>query len=196
MIVPVIILLSLAIFWGVSLINVFQHKGNSVEAEDGENPLSPAFSLALLGTILMFAEALLFSYYSIRGIEDLVIGKLYDPTFTLELLGASIFALGCILHAWSVRVRGKYAVSWAMPGDHRVITNAPYNLVRHPSYLGYMLMIIGITFSWGNVVTLIPWVAIPGYYFVSLYEESMLIGKFGDEYRDYMNRVSGFIPRL
>lgn len=83
-----------------------------------------------------------------------------------------------------------------MPEDHRIITGPPYNLVRHPSYLGYMLMIVGMTISWGNVVTLVPWIAIPGYYFVSLYEESLLVERFGEEYREYMKRVNGFIPRI
>ena len=93
-------------------------------------------------------------------------------------------------------MRGRYAVSWAMSEDHRIITDAPYSVVRHPSYLGYLLMIVGMTLIWGNTVTLGPWIAIPGYYFVSIYEEAMLIDQFGEEYRRYMNDVGAFIPRL
>jgi len=153
------------------------------------------FSLALLGTLFMFGEALVFSYLGFIGTHTAVIGTIFTPSGAVSLIGAFVFAFGCILHAWSVRVRGRNAVSWAMSEDHQVITEPPYSLVRHPSYLGYMLMIIGMTLSWGNVGTLVPWVAIPGYYFVSLYEESMLIERFGEEYREYMKRVNGFIPR-
>ncbi len=196
MIVPAIILSSLAVFWGVSLLNVLKHKGSDTGRDPEENPLSPMFSLALLGTLFMFGEALVFSYLGLIGTNTQVLGALFNPSGALSLLGALIFSTGCLLHAWSVRVRGKHAVSWAMSEDHRVITDPPYSLVRHPSYLGYMLMIFGMTISWGNVVTLVPWVAIPGYYFVSLYEESMLIERFGEEYREYMKRVNGFIPKI
>ncbi len=196
MIIPVIILSSLFVFWGVSLLNAIKHKGNENQGELDENPLSPAFSLALFGTLLMFAEALVFSYFSLKGIEYTVLGVFYTPSIFVQLFGSAVFSFGCLLHAWSVRVRGKYAVSWVMPEDHQIITDAPYSMVRHPSYLGYMLMIIGLTIAWGNWVTLIPWIAIPGYYYVSIYEEQMLIQQFGDKYRDYMKTVNGFIPRI
>ena len=196
MIVPAIIVSSLIVFWGVSLLNAVKHRGTEAGRDSEENPLSPMFTVALFGTIFMFAEALVFSYLGIFGTNAVIFGTLFTPSGALSLLGALVFSSGCFLHAWSVRVRGRHAVSWAMPEDHRVIVKPPYSLVRHPSYLGYILMIVGMTISWGNVVTLVPWVAIPGYYFVSLYEESMLIERFGEEYREYMKRVNGFIPRI
>lgn len=196
MIPPVIILSSLLVFWGVSLLNVLKHKGNENRGDPDENPLSPAFSLALIGTLLMFGEALVFSYFALKGEEYTVLGVFYQPSMGIQLFGSTVFSFGCLLHAWSVRVRGKYAVSWVMPEDHQIISDAPYNLVRHPSYLGYMLMIIGMTLAWRNWVTLIPWIAIPGYYYVSIYEEQMLIQQFGDKYREYMKKVNGFIPKI
>lgn len=196
MFLAIILLSSLAVFWGVSLVNVIQHKGTETGREADENPLSPAFTLALIGTVLMFAEAFVFSYLHIARISRTLVGQLFTPTRAVSYFGVGLFLLGTFLHSWSVRARGKYATSWEMSTDHKVITVAPYSIVRHPSYLGYMLMIIGMTLVWGNVVTLIPWIAIPGYYFVSLYEEAMLIERFGEEYLTYMKKVRGFIPRI
>jgi protein-S-isoprenylcysteine O-methyltransferase Ste14 len=196
MIVPAIIFSSLAVFWVVSLMNVLEYKGTVAGREHQENPLSPSFTMALIGTLIMFAEALVFSYLSFIGTNTAIIGMIFTPSGTVSMLGATVFSAGCLLHAWSVRVRGRHAVSWAMPEDHRVITDPPYNLVRHPSYLGYMLMIVGMTLAWGNLVTIVAWIAIPGYYFVSIYEEAMLIERFGDDYLEYMKRVNGFIPRI
>jgi protein-S-isoprenylcysteine O-methyltransferase Ste14 len=169
-----IVLASLAVFWGVSLQNVLGNRGTKVGRDEGENPLSPSFTIALIGTIFLFAESLVFAYLEIFGTISGVIGA----------------------RAWSVIVRGRHAVSWVMSPDHRLITAPPYSLVRHPSYLGYMLMIAGMTLLWGNAVTLVAWVAIPGYYFVSFYEEAMLLEKFGEEYRRYMGDVGAFIPRI
>ena len=149
-----------------------------------------------MGTLVLFAESLVFVYLDIIGNNSRVIGSLFTPSPTLQILGIISYALGALLHTWSVIVRGRHAVSWAMSSDHRLIRVPPYSIVRHPSYLGYMLMIAGMTLIWGNAVTLVAWIAIPGYYFVSFYEESMLIEQFGEEYLRYMNEVGAFIPRI
>ena len=151
--------------------------------------------MALVGTLILFAESLIYAYREIVGSQT-IIGALFLPSLALQVIGSTLYLLGSLLHAWSVKVRGIHAVSWAMSADHRVIRAPPYSLVRHPSYLGYMLMIVGMTLIWGNAVTLVPWVAIPGYYLVSIYEEPMLLDRFGEEYRRYMNDVRAFIPRI
>ncbi|MBT3283430.1 isoprenylcysteine carboxylmethyltransferase family protein [Candidatus Bathyarchaeota archaeon] len=186
----------MAIFWGVSLQNVLRNWGTNAGSTSGENPISPSFTIALIGTLFLFAESLVFAYLGITRCNSSAIGILFTPPLAVQIFGTIFYALGALLHAWSVRVRGRYAVSWAMSEDHRIITDAPYSVVRHPSYLGYLLMIVGMTLIWGNTVTLGPWIAIPGYYFVSIYEEAMLIEQFGEEYRRYMNDVGAFIPRL
>ena len=194
LITAIIIIVALALFWGVSLQNVLQNRGSRVARNAGENPLSPSFIIALVGTLALFAESLVYVYLGLTGTTR-VFGSLFVPTLTVQMFGSIIYALGAVLHAWSVRVRGMHAVSWAMSSDHRLIRAPPYSIVRHPSYLGYMLMIVGLTLIWGNAVTLVPWIAIPGYYFVSFYEESMLLEQFGEEYRRYMNDVGAFILR-
>jgi len=191
-----IVLGSLLIFWGVSLQNVLRHRDTDTGRESSENPMSPSFTVALIGTIFLFAESLVYAYLGINGTIFTAIGSLFEPSPALQIFGTIFYALGALLHAWSVSVRGRHAVSWAMPGDHRLIIEPPYSLVRHPSYLGYMLMIMGMTLIWGNAVTLVPWMAIPGYYFVSFYEEAMLIEQFGEEYKRYMRKVGAFIPRI
>ncbi|MCW4048562.1 MAG: isoprenylcysteine carboxylmethyltransferase family protein [Candidatus Bathyarchaeota archaeon] len=196
MISSIVILFSLIVFWGVSLLNVLKHKKTGMIRGSEERSISPAFLLALVGTLLMFAESLSYSFLDLIGYNTLVIGNLFTPSSGLQLIGAITYAVGALLHAWSVQVRGSYAVSWAMSMDHKLIRDAPYSLVRHPSYLGYMLMIIALTLIWGNVITMVSWIAIPGYYLVSIHEESILVEQFGEEYLEYMRQVNGFIPRI
>ena len=195
LITVLIVIVSLTLFWGVSFQNVLRNRGTKAGRNAGENPLSPSFTIALVGTLALFAESLVYVYLGLTGTIK-VIGSFFVPTLTVQIFGSILYALGAVLHSWSVRVRGIYAVSWEMHADHRLIRAPPYSIVRHPSYLGYMLMIVGLTLIWGNVVTLVPWIAIPGYYFVSFYEESMLLEQFGEEYRSYMKEVDAFIPRI
>jgi protein-S-isoprenylcysteine O-methyltransferase Ste14 len=151
--------------------------------------MSLEFLLALLGTLFLFAETLA---YIATGLSD---NSYIAPTI-LSTIGLLLFLSGCSLHAWSVNVRGQHSVSWTMPENHELVKSAPYSMVRHPSYLSYMLMIIGVTLIWRTWFTLIPWVAIPGYYMVSRREEQLLIKQFGEEYREYMKKVGGFIPKI
>jgi len=83
-----------------------------------------------------------------------------------------------------------------MPEDHRLVTWGPYRLVRHPSYLGYFLMFIGLFFTWLNLVAVIPLVAIPGYVVVVGQEEELLLSRFWEEYQRYRETTERFIPRL
>jgi protein-S-isoprenylcysteine O-methyltransferase Ste14 len=184
----VILIIGLSVFWGVSLRNVLQHRGTSVR-NPSETPLSIGFIFALTGSLLLFAESLAFIALERTGNIYIMIG-------VPQIIGLCIFFIGCFLHAWSVAVRGRYATSWSMREEHKLVTEAPYNIVRHPSYLAYMLMIIGITLAWLKWFTLLPWIAIPGYVLVSRREEELLIDRFGDQYREYMKHVGAFIPRL
>ncbi len=103
---------------------------------------------------------------------------------------------GFFLFQWSVVARGMYSVSWAMGEDHRLVTWGPYRYVRHPSYLGYFLMFVGLLLTWLNPVALMPLMAIPGYVKVAATEEELLVMRFGEEYLKYQKAVGRFLPRL
>jgi protein-S-isoprenylcysteine O-methyltransferase Ste14 len=183
-----VLLIGLVIFWGVSLQNVLATREKSATSQTS-SPMSIGFILALLGSLGMFAEALALIALEITGSIDIGLGA-------VQGLGLTLFFAGCLLHAWSVAVRGRCAVSWSMSEEQRLITDGPYAFVRHPSYLGYMLMVIGVTAVWQMWFTYIPWVAIPGYYLVSKREDALLLEHFGYRYGRYMEKVGAFIPKF
>ncbi len=74
-----------------------------------------------------------------------------------------------------------------------VVDRGPFSIVRHPQYLGYVLL--NATFAlvaqhW--VVVSLAAVAGGCFYFQAISEERTLLGKFGDSYRDYMQQVPRF----
>jgi len=71
-----------------------------------------------------------------------------------------------------------------------------YARVRHPMYLGSILLYVGFWITTLSVLTLIPLLAvIMGYNYLATAEEHILEAKFGNEYLEYKKRVPKWIPR-
>jgi protein-S-isoprenylcysteine O-methyltransferase Ste14 len=116
--------------------------------------------------------------------------------FGVQLVGMFLTALGYLVFVWSVIARGRYSVAWAMPEHQKLVTRGPYRYVRHPSYLGYFLMFIGLVLLRPTLPTLFSIVAIPGYYRLTFEEERLLETRFGEEYHKYQKTTGRFIPKL
>ncbi len=92
-----------------------------------------------------------------------------------------------IVFGWSRIFRAKDAL----------ITTGIYAHVRHPQYLGFLLLTLGVNFLWTTFSTLILWpVLVLLYYRLAKEEEKSIEDKFGEEYREYKRTVPMFIPRV
>ncbi len=78
-----------------------------------------------------------------------------------------------------------------------VIKKGVFAVVRHPVYLGSILLYLGLLMFTLSIMSAIVWIIIVAfYYFISKHEEKLLLGKFGEEYEDYMKKVPMLIPRI
>lgn len=79
--------------------------------------------------------------------------------------------------------------------DNRLIVSGIYGVVRHPLYLGGILL---FTFNpYITVNTLVVSILADLYFvFGAFIEEKRLIRRFGDEYIDYMNKVPRLVPSV
>lgn len=78
-----------------------------------------------------------------------------------------------------------------------LVATGIYAHVRHPQYLGFLLLTLGINFLWTTFSTLILWPILAFlYYRLAQEEEKNMEEEFGEEYREYRNRVPMFIPRI
>jgi len=72
--------------------------------------------------------------------------------------------------------------------DQRLTTHGPYRLVRHPLYLGWMLIVFGAAHMTGDRLAFA--VLTSGYLLVAIpWEEQSLVRSWGDEYRRYRQQV-------
>jgi protein-S-isoprenylcysteine O-methyltransferase Ste14 len=77
-----------------------------------------------------------------------------------------------------------------------VIREGVFNLVRHPIYLGEILVYLGFLMFSLSLAAAVVWaIAVAFLHHISRYEEKLLLARFGQAYEAYMREVPMWIPR-
>ena len=202
-VVAVFLFIWLVVFCAVNLHNVLgaeRRRSSARTYAEVERPSGVFMALAALGTLSYFVAAFMIVFFAFTGLGYVLASFSFSfpSPFALcfQLIGMLFTTLGHLVFVWSVIARGKYSVSWAMPEYQKLVTWGPYHYTRHPSYLGYFFMFIGLFLLWPALPMLFPIVAIPGYYRLTFEEERLLEARFGEEYRKYQKRTGRFVPKL
>jgi protein-S-isoprenylcysteine O-methyltransferase Ste14 len=78
-----------------------------------------------------------------------------------------------------------------------VIREGVFSVVRHPIYLGEILLYLGLLIIRMSVAATIVWLLAIGFlHYISRHEERLLLARFGTDYAQYMREVPMWIPRL
>jgi protein-S-isoprenylcysteine O-methyltransferase Ste14 len=76
-------------------------------------------------------------------------------------------------------------------------TTGPYAHVRHPQYVGFVLVMLGFLVQWPTLLTLAMFpVLVWMYVHLARQEEREVRAQFGEVYAEYARRVPAFVPRL
>lgn len=76
-------------------------------------------------------------------------------------------------------------------------TTGAYAHLRHPQYVGFILIMLGFLLQWPTLLTLAMFPVLAFMYVrLAKGEERAAIADFGEDYRRYMADVPAFIPRL
>lgn len=104
----------------------------------------------------------------------------------MVLVGWIVFGVGAFLYGLSILALRKKGVG-------NIVDSGVYGVVRHPMYLGAMIMFLSHVFLGQNwIVAIGTIVAIVCCYLISLSDEEQNLEKFGDDYKRYMQKV----PRM
>ena len=100
----------------------------------------------------------------------------------LVFVGWIVFGVGAFLYGLSILTLRK-------KGVRNIVDSGVYGVVRHPMYLGAMIMFLSHVFLGQNwIVAIGTMVAIVCCYLISLSDEEQNLEKFGDDYRRYMRK--------
>jgi protein-S-isoprenylcysteine O-methyltransferase len=114
-------------------------------------------------------------------------------------LGCALFVLGMSLRWYAIVHLGRFfTTNVAIAKDHRLIDSGPYRFIRHPSYTGSMVAVLGFLLTIANWASLLiifaPIIAIT-LWRIHI-EEAALLAALGEPYRAYMQRTKRLIPGI
>lgn len=112
-------------------------------------------------------------------------------------IGIALMFSGLAFRWYAIRALGKFFTRdvATRPGQY-VVDTGPYRWIRHPSYSGTLLMLLGTGLAMTNWASLLAILAgaLMGHAYRVHVEEQVLCRNLGDAYRDYARRTRRFIP--
>ena len=123
---------------------------------------------------------------------EMMLGWKTNPHFgpfhllSFAFIGGGFFLISA---GWKVLYQAQWRQTLAATGI--------YSYIRHPQYLGFILVMFGFLLQWPTLLTLAMFpVLVFMYLRLARIEERETLAEFGAEYQRYMRQVPGFIPRL
>ena len=124
-------------------------------------------------------------------LNDLV-GWQGDPHLSpFHLASYAVMALGFFVLAKA------WPVLWKAQGEHHLAETGPYHWIRHPQYVGFLLIMAGFLLQWPTLLTLVMFpILVFAYTRLAVSEEREVRTQFGTAYGEYAAKTPRFIPRL
>ncbi len=141
-----------------------------------------------LGYAYFISIVALLSSWVLNALE---IGRL---PYWVGWVGVLLAVCGLFVRTWANHTLGtSYTRTLRVAQGQHIVQEGPYRFIRHPGYLGMILMWIGAAAATGNwIVTLVVFIVIAAAYHNRIYnEEAMLLSKLPgyDEYRAHTWRL-------
>ena len=149
----------------------------------------------LLGVlwIVMFVLPLIYSVTNWLDFAN------YSLPLWLGWLGVGLMVCALLVFTRAhMDLKTNWSPSLEIFDGHTLIQNGIYRYIRHPMYASQWLWVIA------QILLIQNWLAGPMdlLFFILFYtlrvraEENMMLGAFGDQYREYMKTTGGVIPRF
>jgi len=177
-------------------------------------PIVPLFWIPVHFASEIFKKLGLFTYvmplltwlplvYFIYKNKDVILHYKTDIPVVLNIIGITFLIFGTLLHLWTARILGLLGIigvpeiSDKIKG--RLVTEGPFSVIRHPTYLAHTLMFSGIFLLTEvvviGIITILDLIIIN--ILVIPLEEKELLSRFGKNYELYKKRVpSQFFPLI
>ena len=117
----------------------------------------------------------------------------------VQVVGLVVFYVGSLFFTWALFHAGKYLrpSTSGVNANHRLVQDGPLGIVRHPYYVSYVLILVGLSLTlttpWPLLLALCVGMGMGP---TAKAEEEQLAARFGEEYKRYEQKVGRFFPKL
>jgi protein-S-isoprenylcysteine O-methyltransferase Ste14 len=183
------------VFWATYILwLVLETIGSRTKRSSDHTKASDRGSFRLLMILLWLALGLAFALPFLLPQATI----LWHRT-ALFFVGIALMLAGLAFRFYSMSLLGQFfTYQVAVQPGQTVIEAGPYHYIRHPSYTGALITLIGLGLALGNWAGLFALLACMGaaYAYRISVEEAALLAALGDPYAQYVRRTRRLIPFL
>lgn len=167
---------------------MIQPKVDLLEAKDKKkSDNNSAFVILICSLIGVMAPVIDWAYF----------GNQTNDIGWTTAIGGMLVVTGIIVRAKAIHTLGKYFTTVVQTTtEHKLVKEGMYSIIRHPSYLGTFIGMVGAGIflqTWRGAI--IAAIAILIAYHIRIKaEESELVRSFGQDYLDYQKETQRMIP--
>ena len=150
------------------------------------------------GSLWVLLISITIGYLLSFSIATTKIGRIYHWNI-LFAIGILIIMVGFIIRIISIRTLKQYfTYSVAKAENQEIIEKGLYKYIRHPGYLGQLIIFTGISISLSNWLSVILMLlsTLVGYVNRIRVEEKFITEEMGDIYSNYQKRTKKLIPKI
>lgn len=125
-------------------------------------------------------------------LPEMLFGWRGNPHFgPFHLFSQALIIGGFILTA------AAWKVLYSAQKQHQLAKTGAYARLRHPQYVGFILVMSGFLLQWPTLITVLMYpILVYMYVRLARHEERDALTEFGAEYERYAAEVPGFFPRF
>jgi protein-S-isoprenylcysteine O-methyltransferase Ste14 len=148
------------------------------------------------GSIWLLMIFIAFGYFFSFRFGMTNVGRIYHWNLFYGI-GVFMIVMGMIIRIFAINtLKQHFTYTVTQIENHELVESGLYKWIRHPGYLGQMIIFTGTAVSFSNWISVLSmFVAISfGYLYRIGTEEKFLIAQMGQKYLDYQKRTKRLIP--
>ena len=138
-------------------------------------------------------KALIFNGF---GFLAMLFILLSGPIVTNTILYILIQIFGVLLIIWALITRRVNKAKHKLPPGYFFLNQGPYEIIRHPVYAGFLLIMFSVVEIEFTFLRLIALIILGCALFMKILREEYTMEQKVDEYKEYKKKTKALIPYL
>ena len=150
------------------------------------------------GSIWLLTISISMGYWLSFIIASTKMGRIYHWN-TFFVIGSILALTGLIIRVTSIlKLKQQFTYTVTKIENHELIETGLYKIIRHPGYLGQLIIFLGISTCLSNWLSILLMIipVLLGYLNRINVEEKFMVEQMGQKYLDYRKRTKRLIPGI